>query len=137
MCFFPCDSFQNFLLPLNRVSVLKADISEILCFYMTYTNFMLILLKSIIFVALFIKNTELLASSPRINAKISIFIVFTSIPCPVFHALSFKEIYIHLFSRRRVNRENIMIKLEKLRADLKLKQFLQDTDDVSSVVVFR
>ena len=72
MCFFPCDSFQNFLLPLNRVSVLKADISEILCFYMTYTNYMLILLKSIIFVALFIENTELLASSPRINAKISI-----------------------------------------------------------------
>eukprot|EP00795_Rhopilema_esculentum_P013447 gene13447-4319_t len=33
--------------------------------------------------------------------------------------------------RRRVNRENIMIKLEKLRADLKLKQFLQDTDDVT------
>eukprot|EP00794_Sanderia_malayensis_P017794 gene17794-19571_t len=33
--------------------------------------------------------------------------------------------------RRRVNRENLMLKLEKLRADLKLKQFLQDTDDVA------
>ena len=30
-----------------------------------------------------------------------------------------------------MNRENLMLKLEKLRADLKLKQFLQDTDDVS------
>ena len=30
-----------------------------------------------------------------------------------------------------MNRENLLLKLEKLREDLKLKQFLQDTDDVS------
>ena len=34
-----------------------------------------------------------------------------------------------------MNRENLLIKLEKLRADLKLKQFLQDTDDVSLILL--